>query len=240
MLGGPVLSDTFWQSPKHCTRHATEPPTHPDNSTWLCLRAWPQENPRWEVSSCYRGRMEKLPAGPSGTLTLSKNRVPQVPSYNQRAIPMDCQGPVGPTSSLDQSSWHHPLGACCPGVRSSTRASATRLRQGRCSGNLVSPDRALSPHEREAHCEGGPPEQMTPASSPWLQLCEFQPSCGQLHSWDSCPEQRTLSKTTGPEPCPNRALPGADVAPPQPSCLHTTLASLMSQSSSHTVPQEPW
>ena len=108
VLGGPVLSDTFWQSPKHCTRHATEPPTHPDNSTWLCLRAWPQENLRWEVSSCYRDRMEKLPAVPSGTLTLSKSRVPQVPSNKLRAIPSDCQVPVGPISSLNQSSWHNP------------------------------------------------------------------------------------------------------------------------------------
>ena len=38
--------------------------------------------------------MEKLPAVPSETLTLSKNMVPQVPSYNLPAIPSDCQGPV--------------------------------------------------------------------------------------------------------------------------------------------------
>ena len=145
MLGGPVLSDTFWQSPKHCTRHATEPPTHPTTSTWLCLRARLQEDLRQEVSSCYRDRMEKLPALSSGTLTLSKNMVPQVPSYNLWAIPSDCQGPVGPTRSLDQSSWHKPLGACCPAIRSSScspgvRADAARLRRGHYSGNLVCPD----------------------------------------------------------------------------------------------------
>ena len=95
-------------------------PPNPTTLTWLCLRTGPQEDPRWEVSFCYRDRMEKLPAVPSGTLTLSKSRVPQVPSNKLRAIPRDCQGPVGPTPSLDQSSWHKPLGACCPEIRSAS------------------------------------------------------------------------------------------------------------------------
>ena len=85
----------------------------------------------------------------------------------------------------------------------------------------------------------GPPEQTTPASSWWPQLWENQPPCRHCHSLASVPTHFTSSRTMGPRPRPNLALPGADTAPPQLSCRHTTSASCRSQPSSHTVPQLP-
>ena len=85
----------------------------------------------------------------------------------------------------------------------------------------------------------GPPEQMTPASSWWPQLWENQPPCRHCHSLASVPTHFTSSRAMGPRPRPNLALPGADTAPPQLSCRHTTSASCRSQLSSHTVPQVP-
>jgi len=81
------------------------------------------------------------------------------------------------------------------------------------------------------------PEHTTLASSSCLQL--WSPQCFKLHSVmaPSVPMQFTSSSHTGSCPCPNIALPGADTAFPQPSCLHTTSASAKSQPSSHTVPQ---
>ena len=85
----------------------------------------------------------------------------------------------------------------------------------------------------------GSPEQTTPASSWWPQLWENQPPCRHCHSLASVPTHLTSSRAMGPRPRPNLALPGADTAPPQLSCRHTTSASCRSQLSSHTVPQLP-
>ena len=58
--------------------------------------------------------MEKLPALSSGTLTLSKNMVPQVPSYNLWAIPSDCQGPVQTNLLSRPEQLAQPLGCLLP------------------------------------------------------------------------------------------------------------------------------
>lgn len=82
-------------------------------------------------------------------------------------------------------------------------------------------------------------EQTTPASSWWPQLWASQPLCRHCHSLASVPMHSTSSRTMGPKPRSKCARPMATTAPPQPSCRHTTWASLRSQLSSHTVPQLP-
>ena len=84
------------------------------------------------------------------------------------------------------------------------------------------------------------PEQITLASSSWLQLCCHQPREGHCHTWDSILPQYTWSSQMGPDPAPKGADSTALRASPQPSCLHTTRASSRSQPSSQMVPQEPW
>lgn len=80
------------------------------------------------------------------------------------------------------------------------------------------------------------PSQVTPASSLWPQLCCPIPPCGHSLRLFSLPLQLRSSNWMGPVPCPKWADAGADTAPPQPICLHTTWASFMFQESSHTVP----
>lgn len=83
------------------------------------------------------------------------------------------------------------------------------------------------------------PEQMTPASSLCSQLCVNQPAWEHCAREASAPEHCTSSRRMGPEPWPKRASPGAETAAPQPSCRHTTWASLSSHWSSHTVHHAP-
>ena len=84
------------------------------------------------------------------------------------------------------------------------------------------------------------PEQTTPASFSWLQLCTPQPWEGHFHTWDSFPLQSNVFSKMRPDPAPKWADPMALRASPQPSCLHTTRASSKSQPLSQMVPQEPW
>ena len=78
--------------------------------------------------------------------------------------------------------------------------------------------------------------QVTPASSPWLQLCMV--IAGQSARRASVPAHRTLSNRIWPVPAPKKALVLATALNVEkPSCLHTTLASGGPQRSSHTVPQ---
>ena len=103
----------------------------------------------------------------------------------------------------------------------------------------------------------------TPASSEWPQLWESV--CLHWSSSDSDPVQKTSSMKIDLEPELKKALPTAIVSVKiwdiiiiivivdmllsghnhclllveNPSCLHTTAASLPSQPSSHTVPQLP-
>lgn len=81
------------------------------------------------------------------------------------------------------------------------------------------------------------PEQTTPASSLWLQSCSG--TAGHSQRSRSCPWHPTSSRRMGPCPRPKVALPGALTARPHRSWRHTTLASEMSQPSSHTVPHVP-
>ena len=175
MLGGPVLSDTYWQSPKHWIHHAIGPPTQPHHPD-LAL-----------PTSRASGGTEV-----GGELILQRENG-KAPCYALRDLDSKQeQGAISPVQQAEGNSerlpgscWTNllsqpeqlaqPLSACYSGIRSCTRADATWLRQGRCSGNLVCLDRALSPHEKETHRDEGPPEQMTLASSPWLQLCEVHP-----------------------------------------------------------------
>ena len=83
------------------------------------------------------------------------------------------------------------------------------------------------------------PEQMTPASSWWPQLCSDQPEWAHWPRWRSAPAHCRLSRKMSPEPGPKWAFPRADMARPHPSCRHTTSASFRSHRSSHTVPQAP-
>ena len=100
---------------------------------------------------------------------------------------------------------------------------------------------ALAPYQypREGSQPCRSPEQRTPASS----LCRqapLSPGRAQQSCRDgSVPRHSTCSSQMGPVPSPNAASSRADTAGPQPSCLHATSASCMSQESSHTVPQEP-
>ena len=84
-----------------------------------------------------------------------------------------------------------------------------------------------------------PGSQVTEASSEWPQLWEPQPGKAQSCSRCSLPLQLTLSMSIRLVPCPNCELLHAVIALEKPSCLHTTLASVMSQLSSHTVPHWP-
>lgn len=83
------------------------------------------------------------------------------------------------------------------------------------------------------------PEQITPASSLCRQLCLPQPWEWHCQRKDSFPLQWISSSKMGPVPSPKWAESVALMATPQPSCLHTTWASLRSQLSSQTVPQDP-
>ena len=82
-------------------------------------------------------------------------------------------------------------------------------------------------------------EQITEASSPWPQFSMPHPLCGQFSIELSLPEHLTLSSQIWPLPAPKRAEPGALTASGNPSWRQTTRASLMSQSSSQTVPHLP-
>jgi hypothetical protein len=81
---------------------------------------------------------------------------------------------------------------------------------------------------------------MTPASSLWSQKDLCQPKEGHFHTWDSFPMQFTSLSQMGPDPAPKWAEVMAFRATPQPSCLHTTWASLRSQLSSQMVPHVSW
>lgn len=83
------------------------------------------------------------------------------------------------------------------------------------------------------------PSQIMPASSAWTQLWIPNPLWLQSVTEGSNPKQWTSSSQIWPVPCPKAAFWRAARAPPQPNCLHTTLASFKSQASSHTVPQRP-
>ena len=77
--------------------------------------------------------------------------------------------------------------------------------------------------------------QVTPASSPWLQLCTVR--ARQSSRRASVPLQATLSSKICPVPAPKYACVLAmGFIVENPSCLHTTLASGVPQKSSHTVP----
>jgi len=80
------------------------------------------------------------------------------------------------------------------------------------------------------------PEHTTLASSPWWHPVTPLGLALHLERLSSVPVQLTSDSQMGPLPRPKWAKPGAAMATPQPSCQHTTLASLMSQLSSHTVP----
>ena len=83
------------------------------------------------------------------------------------------------------------------------------------------------------------PEHTTPASSPWPQLCSPRVECRQCIRDVSLPIQPTSSSQMAPWPWPKKELDLAVLAVPQSMALHTTSASLMSHSSSHTVPHWP-
>ena len=84
------------------------------------------------------------------------------------------------------------------------------------------------------------PVQVTPTSSLWAQLCFPQEAAGHSDSEASVPIQPTSSSQMGPAPQPKRPAAGSGCRGlPQPSSRQTTAESLMSQLSSHTVPQRP-
>lgn len=95
------------------------------------------------------------------------------------------------------------------------------------------------PSQLGRHWGNDSPSHTTPASSVCWQLWAPQPLWEQLDSNVSCPVHWTPSIQIWPLPCPNSALVVARMARPQPTSLHTTLASFKSQLSSHTVPQVP-
>lgn len=80
------------------------------------------------------------------------------------------------------------------------------------------------------------PEQVTPASCWWVQLCFPHPSCLQSQRADSFPRQETWSIQMRPEPALKLAHPVALIAVGHPSCLQTTETTSMSQPLLHTVP----
>lgn len=84
-----------------------------------------------------------------------------------------------------------------------------------------------------------PGRHSTEASSLCPQSLWLHGLAGQSHRVDSFPLHFTSLSHIGPVPGPNAASFSAFTAWPQPSSWHTTWASLRSQESSHTVPQEP-
>ncbi len=80
------------------------------------------------------------------------------------------------------------------------------------------------------------PAQVSPACSLWEQSVWFFRERGQSHRWNSFPLHSTLFSHTTPSPAPKTEFPSALSAAPQPSCLQTTWASLMSHWSSQTEP----
>jgi len=80
---------------------------------------------------------------------------------------------------------------------------------------------------------------MTPASLLWSQLLLPHPNDPQFFSVDSDPIHKTKLIQIGPDPGPKWASPRASTGSPQSSSLHTTAASVISHSSSHTVPHWP-
>ena len=85
-----------------------------------------------------------------------------------------------------------------------------------------------------------PPEHLTPASLLCAQdLVTFTPRWPQAANANSLPEHETLSSQIDPDPWPKPADPMAVPDDPNPSCLHTTPASVSSHPSSHTVPHSP-
>ena len=79
----------------------------------------------------------------------------------------------------------------------------------------------------------------TPASSLWKQLCISQPSCWQAAMVCSSPRHLTLSIKMGNEEFPG-PKDSTRLAPEKFNILQTTVASLMPQWSSQTVPHLPW
>lgn len=88
-------------------------------------------------------------------------------------------------------------------------------------------------------CWHPPGRHSTEASSLCPQSLWLHGLAGQSHRVDSFPLHFTSLSHIGPVPGPNAASFSAFTAWPQPSSWHTTWASLRSQESSHTVPQEP-
>merc|ERR1719240_1735944 len=84
---------------------------------------------------------------------------------------------------------------------------------------------------------GGPGMHRTPASSP----CQHGDAFDLGHSTRSAspPVHCMPEKRIGPVPIPYSAQQSAATAPAKPRWRHTTCASSMSQSSSHTVDQVP-
>ena len=80
---------------------------------------------------------------------------------------------------------------------------------------------------------------VTLASSEWSQLWTFQGMCVHSSREASPPLHFRLFMLMVPSPLPKKASPWASSASPHPTCRHTTLASLRSQASSHTVPHQP-
>lgn len=80
------------------------------------------------------------------------------------------------------------------------------------------------------------PEQVTPTSCSWVQLCFPHPSCLQSQRADSFPVQETLSIQMSPEPALELAHPRALIEVGHPSCRQTTETSFMPQPFLHTVP----
>ena len=80
------------------------------------------------------------------------------------------------------------------------------------------------------------PAQVSPACSLWEQSVWFFRERGQSHRWISFPLHSTLFSHTTPSPAPKTEFPSALSAAPQPSCLQTTWASLMSHRSAQTEP----
>ena len=84
-----------------------------------------------------------------------------------------------------------------------------------------------------------PEEQTTPASWLWSQFCFPQPLWRHSVNDLSSPVHFTSSIHIVPFPRPKVADTCAFTAGPYPSSLQTTLASVRSHESSHTVPQFP-
>ncbi len=80
------------------------------------------------------------------------------------------------------------------------------------------------------------PAQVSPACSLWEQSVWFFRERGQSHRWISFPLHSTLFSHTTPSPAPKTKFLSALSAAPQPICLQTTWASLMSHWSSQTEP----